>query len=174
MLAVFICISVCLWKYLYLVSGSRPLKNRSWFSQLRFPESKPQMWKYKPCIYKGWAVLSLCQWIFHLWVASWMLPSSYLRSWHVSVLGSLWKNYTWAWYEIGNCRVQGHSCPGFFAVTAQNRRVLALLRALVSRPSITLLFELPRASNISCHFQPVHVPLGKEIWKMDQIMSFGL
>lgn len=62
----------------------------------------------------------------------------------------------------------------FFTVTVQNRRVLALLRALVSRCKNTSLFELPQADNISCFFQPVHVPSEKEIWTMDQIMSFGL
>lgn len=53
----------------------------------------------------------------------------------------------------------------FSPVTEENRRVLALLWALVPRLKTSLLFELPRVSNMSCCFQAVHVPSGKEIWK---------
>lgn len=128
----------------------------------------------EPHVFKG-QVAMLCQCIFCLQDASWMLPGSYLRSWCVSVLGPLWKITHGLCMRFETFGFRDIHVKDFFStVTEQNRRVWALLTALVWRPKNTSLFELPWTCNISCYFQAVHVPSEKEVWKMEQIMSFGL
>lgn len=108
MLAGFVCVSVCLWKYLYLVSGSCPLKNRSCSVSYTFQKISLRCESINLAYIKD---EQCCGFANESSISG--LPEECLLSEKLACLSarSPVKNYTWALSEIGNSWVQGHSHP---------------------------------------------------------------
>lgn len=111
MLALFMCITVCLWKYVYLVRGSLSFEEQKLIQSVTLSRKQASHVKSINLAY----IKTRHHWAFFFWIASSVLPGSCLRSWCVLVWGPLWKitDRLCARLEI---QVQGHACPGFFTL----------------------------------------------------------